>query len=121
MKWSIPSFLFLYILRIAVSNSSIQTSCRSSSQLKLEESSNIKDDEKVKNDIKHKEKKTGQISPRRLSTLNAEKDKERTYIKKVFYKDPIKHKTKKPISSVLSKSTNEFKRVKNKHINVLCS
>ena len=104
-----------YLIRL------IKTSCRSTSQLKLEEPSIIKDDEKVKNDINHKEKKTGQISPRRLSTLNAEKDKERTYIKKVFYKDPIKHKTKKPISSVLSKSTKEFKKVKNKHIIVLFS
>ena len=83
----------------------------SASQLQFDVHSTKKNDKVVKDGIQSKETKQGNSSPRRISTSNIDKDNERAYIKKVFYKDPVKSKSMRQNVSVLSKSTNEFKKV----------
>ena len=82
--------------------------------MKVEESSFHSNNSKLKNIKSPKENKKCSSSPRRSSTPNVEKNHERTYIKKVFYKDPARPVVKKQNIAALSKSTNEFKKVKNR-------
>ena len=83
----------------------------SSSQLKFDVHSTKKDDKVVKDSVLSKENKQVNSSPRRTSNNNIDKENERVCIKKVFYKDSVKSKSKRLNVSVLSKSTNEFKKV----------
>ena len=64
----------------------------SSSQLKQEENSINEITANVKNNDSPKQNKSGNSSFPKISSSSPEKDIGKTYIKKVFYKDPIKTK-----------------------------